>query len=171
MIKYGTVSIVNYKTGKVKVTFEDIEEQSDELIVYQGRNKGKKEYSMPIIGERGLCLLVDNGNTGYYLGSGYDNKEPIIPGGDKGKNITLYSDGTEIIYDENTSKLFVNCKKDIEIICPKIKISGDIEIIGDIKLNGKLDSTGDITAEGVSLINHSHGGVTPGSGDTGKPKK
>lgn len=171
MIRYGTVSIVNYKTGRVKVEYEDIGEQSDELIVFQGRNKGKSDYSMPAIGEHGLCLIVDNGDTGYYLGAGFNNKFPVMEDAGKGKFLSIYSDGTKIIYDENTSKLFIDCKKDIEIICPQISITGNIKIKGNIDLDGKMDSTGDVTAGGVSLINHQHSGITPGSGQTGKPVK
>lgn len=171
MIRYGTVSIVNYEKGTIKAVLEDIGEQTAELIVFQGRNKGTKQYSMPVVGEHGLCLIADNGDSGYYLGAGFNQIEPIPTGADVGKTITSYADGTQIIYDENSSKLFVDCKKDIEIICPKISITGDITINGNIKLNGGLNSTEDIIADGVSLINHKHKGVTPGSGTTGEPIK
>ena len=104
MIRFGTVSIVNYDRGTVKATFEDINEQTAELIVFQGRNKGTKEYSMPVIGEHGLCLIADNGSSGYYLGAGFNQAETVMKGASQGKTITLYSDGTQILYDENTSK-------------------------------------------------------------------
>lgn len=29
----------------------------------------------------------------------------------EGKYITLYPDGTKLIFDENTSKLYIDCKK------------------------------------------------------------
>lgn len=111
MIRFGTVSIVNHDKGTVKVHFEDIEDQSAELLVYQGRNKATKQYSMPEIGERGLCLIVSNVTSGMYLGSGYDVPEPVMTNAGQGKTITLFSDGTQIIYDENSSKLYINCKK------------------------------------------------------------
>lgn len=40
----------------------------------------------------------------------------------------------------------------------------------DITLAGSMSSTGDITAGGISLINHTHTGVTPGGGSTGAPQ-
>lgn len=43
-------------------------------------------------------------------------------------------------------------------------------INADVTLNGKLDATGDVTAAGISLINHTHSGVDPGSGNTGAPQ-
>lgn len=38
-------------------------------------------------------------------------------------------------------------------------------VTGDIKVSG-----GDVTADGISLQNHTHGGVQGGSGSTGKPQ-
>lgn len=171
MIRYGTVSIVNYEKGTVKAVLEDIEEHTAELIVFQGRNKGTKQYSMPVIGEHGLCLIVDNGNSGYYLGAGFDEAETVMQGAEKGKTITLYSDGTQIIYDENTSKLFIDCKKNIEIVCPKISITGDITINGNVQLNGGMNATNDVIADGVSLIEHTHSGVKSGPDTSGEPVK
>lgn len=171
MIRYGTVSIVNYEKGTVKAVLEDIEEHTAELIVFQGRNKGTKHYSMPVVGEHGLCLIADNGSSGYYLGAGFNEVEAVMQGAGKGKTITLYSDGTQIMYDENTSKLFIDCKKDIEIICPKISITGDITINGDIQLNGGMNATNDVIADGVSLIDHTHSGVKAGGDTSGAPVK
>ena len=171
MIRYGTVSIVNYDKGTVKAVLEDIEEHTAELIVFQGRNKGTKEYSMPVVGEHGLCLITDNGSSGYYLGAGFNNIEAVMQGAGKGKTITLYGDGTQIIYDENTSKLLIECKKNIEIICPQISITGDITINGNIQLNGGMNATNDVIAEGVSLVNHTHSGVKGGPDTSGPPIK
>ena len=171
MIRYGTVSIVNYEKGTVKAVLEDINDTTAELLVLQGRNKGTKQYSMPVVGEHGLCLIVDNGSSGYYLGAGFNDIEKVMPGAGKGKTITLYSDGTQIIYDENTSKLFIECKKNIEIICPQISITGDITINGNIQLNGGMNATNDVIAEGVSLVNHTHSGVKGGPDTSGPPIK
>lgn len=171
MIRYGTVSIVNYEKGTIKAVFEDIEEHTAELIVFQGRNKGTKHYSMPVEGEHGLCLIADNGSSGYYLGAGFNEVETVMPDAKKGKTITLYNDGTKIIYDENTSQLYVDCKKEIEIICPKIKITGDITINGNISLNGKMEATGDVIAGEISLITHKTSGVKSGSDNSGPPVK
>ena len=171
MIRYGTVSIVNYEKGTVKAVLEDINDTTAELLVFQGRNKGTKQYSMPVVGEHGLCLIVDNGSSGYYLGAGFNDVEKVMTGAGKGKTLTLYSDGTQIIYDENSSKLFIDYKKNIEIICPQISLTGNITINGDIQLNGKMNATDDVVADGVSLVNHTHSGVKAGGDTSGVPVK
>jgi phage baseplate assembly protein V len=48
-----------------------------------------------------------------------------------------------------------------------------IEIAGGvvtITAPGNVIVNGDVIANGISLINHVHGGITPGPTDTGKPK-
>ena len=40
---------------------------------------------------------------------------------------------------------------------------------GPVRLNGHLDATGDVTAGGVSLMTHVHGGVDRGQGLTDAP--
>lgn len=44
-----------------------------------------------------------------------------------------------------------------------------IELVGDIEHTGKMTSSGDHIADGVSLIDHTHGGVSPGSASTSQP--
>ncbi|SFH33260.1 phage baseplate assembly protein V [Pseudomonas sp. NFACC45] len=58
---------------------------------------------------------------------------------------------------------------------------GGINLIGDITHKGDYTQTGnqtvtgkvtvseDVVAAGISLVNHPHSGVTPGSGMTGNP--
>lgn len=196
-IRFGIVSDVNYQKGTVKVVYTDLDITSPELIVFQRRNKGTKEYSMPESGEHGLCLISENGGQSFYLGSGYDEQEPIMSNAGKGKFITLYPDGTVISYDTNEHNLKVQCvdkidiqaqnirvtSKNIEIVSENIDIQAqnisvtskklDIEsktqITGDTTLNGALKTVkGDVAADGVSLKSHVHGGVKAG-GDKSSP--
>lgn len=51
-IRYGTVSHVFHDEGRVKVEFEDLNISSAILTVFQGRNQGVKQYSMPKINEK-----------------------------------------------------------------------------------------------------------------------
>lgn len=173
MIRHGTVSIVDHKKARVKVSLDDRGTQSEWLKVLQGRTKGTQNYSMPRVGEVGLMIQMDNGSNGYYMGAGYsDINFPASSSVGEGKTATIFSDGTTIMYDEKSSKLYIDCKKDIEIICPQITITGDIKVAGNIEVTGGITTTKDIIAGGISLINHTHnykpgpGGPTP----TDKPK-
>ena len=177
MIRYGTVSSIFPEKGTIKVTFEDINIPSVEIPVLQGRTDGTKHYSFPKIGEVGICIFPENTFNGFYLGSGYDEATPIPNGAGEGIEITVFNDGTIISYDENNSKLYINCQNQIEIIaqsikieCPKTKIIGDIDITGSVNIKGNLDASEDVTANGISLKTHLHSGVKAGGDKTGGPE-
>ena len=46
---------------------------------------------------------------------------------------------------------------------------GTLRVIGDLYVEGAIRCTGDVTAAGVSLITHTHGGVIPGGSSTEEP--
>lgn len=46
---------------------------------------------------------------------------------------------------------------------------GTLRIIGKLYVDGDIEVTGDVTASGISLKHHTHGGVQPGSADTSEP--
>lgn len=48
--------------------------------------------------------------------------------------------------------------------------AGYIRMTGHVALEGGMDATADVTASGVSLNSHTHTGVQPGPGDTGRPQ-
>lgn len=85
--------------------------------------------------------------------------------------------GTKITYGSVT--VVIN-SSGVKITGPQIEFSGNIILNGPItqttstggtaaSIIGPLTVTNDVTAEGTSLHNHVHGGVQPGSGDTGPP--
>lgn len=51
-----------------------------------------------------------------------------------------------------------------------VEMTANVKIKGDIDQQGKIASTGDHTAGGISLTQHTHRGVQPGSGNTGQPQ-
>lgn len=52
----------------------------------------------------------------------------------------------------------------------KLKIEADLEITGQIEITGPITCDADVTASGVSLVTHVHGGVLPGAATTGEPE-
>ncbi|QSH42406.1 hypothetical protein P0136_02930 [Lentisphaerota bacterium ZTH] len=47
---------------------------------------------------------------------------------------------------------------------------GGITITGDITVNGQVISTGDQVADGISQMNHTHGGFEAGGNNTATPQ-
>lgn len=57
----------------------------------------------------------------------------------------------------------------IDLGSAQLVITGDLKITGNIEVIGSVTVTEDVVADGVSLVTHTHGGVTPGAGSTGEP--
>ena len=78
----------------------------------------------------------------------------------------------------------VNATTHADVTTPEMKVTGKLTVTGLItgtgglaisggsgaSVNGSLTTTGDVTAAGISLDNHTHSGVEPGGGSTGKPQ-
>lgn len=74
----------------------------------------------------------------------------------------------------------ISAAQGITLDAPQTTITGNltatgqkgdnIGMTGTVNLNGSLTSTGDQVANGISQTGHTHTGVQPGSGDTGKPQ-
>lgn len=58
----------------------------------------------------------------------------------------------------------------IRITNGSIIIRGNIQLSGNIAQTGGITSSSDIVASDISLVSHTHGGVSIGSSDTGVPK-
>lgn len=87
-----------------------------------------------------------------------------------GHNITVTTPG----------KLTASAQGGTEITSPSIVLNGNVTINGNLSqgmgdsggtatMKGPVNVTNDVTAGGKSLMTHTHGGVQPGSGNTGAP--
>ena len=50
-----------------------------------------------------------------------------------------------------------------------VTINGDTSITGQVTINGKAEASEDVVGGGISLKQHKHGAVQPGSGTSGPP--
>lgn len=58
----------------------------------------------------------------------------------------------------------------VTVNTPNANYSGNINVSGDVTISGDATIDGDAVASGISLVNHTHGGVSPGGGSTGVPE-
>jgi len=150
LIRYGKVSSVNPAKHTVRVVFADKNNTvSHDLPVLTPGTLKNKFYCMPDIGEDVVCIFLPNGmQRGFVIGSFYPLTLalPVISA-DK-TNIT-FPDETVIEYDRTSHTMNISVK-------------------GDITINA---ISGDVIVNGVSLVNHTHGGIVPGPGSTAPPNK
>ena len=100
--------------------------------------------------------------------------------------IELKQDNTCIIHApegvtiETDKTVEIKAGQGIVLDTPQTTITGNltatgekgsnIAMTGTVNLQGSMTSTGDQTAGSISQINHTHTGVEPGGGNTGKPQ-
>lgn len=89
-------------------------------------------------------------------------------------------DGSAFIEVATGGNITVTTQSSVTVNAPEIVLNGNVTINGNLSqgmgdgggtatMNGPINVTNDVTADGKSLINHQHGGVETGSGNTGKP--
>lgn len=144
LIRIGRVSKINKEKGMISVTYPDLDDSTTaEFPVFSFTD----EYKMPQIGQSVLVLHLSNGQSaGIVLGRYWNetNKPPVSSGFRKelGKE---YGEAY-IEYQNNTVKIHAK----------------------EILLDGLVSAPEDVTAQSVSLINHTHTDSIGGS--TTKPR-
>lgn len=137
--------------------------------------------------EHGIILSVDDRR---YRLKGLKGGEVALYT-DEGDSIVLKRENTievttkkyvvkaEDSVDVETKKYTVTASEGVEYKTPSYGLGGEggcaaaikanMSIEGNTDQKGKISSTGDQVAGGVSQMGHTHTGVQPGSGTTGKP--
>lgn len=150
IVRDGIVSSTDPSTMSARVTFPDRDNLvSYPLEVITHGSQDAKAYWMPNVGEQVLCLFLpndDNLTQGYILGTTYNTKDTPAFNSQTLQGIK-FPDGSTISYDSNGAGLVINCTGNLQINAPN----------------------GDVVVNGISLVNHTHGQVMPGGGNTGKP--
>lgn len=90
----------------------------------------------------------------------------VIPGPQsQAKKISnISTSAAQLRTDDGAAFVEVDAGGAVTITSPQITLNGPVQV------NGAITSTGDQTANGISQINHTHGGVESGGSNTGKPQ-
>ena len=125
-----------------------------------------RTWNPPTVGEQ-VLVLSPSGElaAGVVLTGLFSNTHPA-PSSSGDEHITDYPDGARIAYNHVSGALeavgiqtaLVQASTQVTIDCPSVHFTGDITVEGDV------------TASGISLVNHVHGGITPGGDNTGAPQ-
>lgn len=153
IVRVGKVSSINSENCTARVVFSDKSDLvSFELPILVRGTLKNKDYWMPVPGEQVVCVLLPSGVArGFVIGALYSEKDKP-PTNDPNKRVMSFSDGTTFEYDKSNNTLTIDVKGPINITA-----------------NGDIHVTGDVIADGISLKNHTHGGVTSGTDNSGSP--
>lgn len=136
-----------------------------------------RRWSPPSVGEQVLLLCPGGDTLGAVALLGVYSDAYPAPSQDHDEEVTLYPDGAEIRYHHGTHTLTATLPdgSTIDVTATTINIAANVNITGKLVVDGDTDCTGtiaadvDVTADGVSLKSHRHGGVQTGGGQTGEP--
>lgn len=124
-----------------------------------------KIWSRPSAGEQVLVFCPGGDPERAVLGPAvFWNDEPA-PTLD-GRELVQFGDGATLAYDDASHRLHASLPAGGEIL---LVAPGGVIIAGDLEVQGEITATGDVRAGAVSLKDHRHGQVAPGSGQSGGP--
>lgn len=176
LIRFGTIAEVDEAAARVKVTTGKL--TTAWLPWIAPRAGADREWNPPTEGEQ-VILLSPSGQLANGVAITGLFSDLIPANGDRpGLHRRTYRDGAVIEYDSINHHLRAILPAagttELESL-GGISIKGPITHQGDYTQTGNQNITGtctvseDVIADGVSLVNHTHVGVMPGSGQTGKP--
>lgn len=129
-------------------------------------------YTPPNIGDLCAVEFIDGDlSAGIIVGKFWNNdQQPLaVPSGEcwivhaNGQSVKLLNSGALTLDDANGASVSLDGSGNI--------ISqGKWSHTGDMNVDGTIDATNDVTSNGISLVNHVHGGVSSGSSTTAPPQ-
>lgn len=122
----------------------------------------------PVVGDIGIAIFCHND-----ISSVKANKAPALPASRRRYSWSdgIYIGGLPLL--NATPTQFVRMDATGIMIQSlsglPIKLIGDVEVTGKVTASDDITSATDVTADGISLHDHKHGGVQSGSSQTGEP--
>lgn len=166
--KDGSVNVVAIRNDKIDdcvITIPVIRPETQRAYIYLGLKQG----------DRGVVKFLDKSIEDYRItgSEAYNGDDRVHSISDGVFQLGFLPDNEKFVFPEgelviglknNTFTLNVNENGGLTISAKSFTINSDVTI------NGTLTATTDVVGGGISLKNHTHSGVTAGSGNTGKPK-
>lgn len=177
LIRYGTIAAVQMKPPRVRVKTGTLTTAWLPWIAL--RAGADREWNPPTENEQVLLFSPSGQLANGVVLTGLFGDHIPANGDREGLHRFTYRDGTVIEYDSIDHHLNATLTKGgtTHLVSPSgINLVGDITHKGNYtqtgnqKITGKVTVSTDVIAAGISLVNHPHGGVKPGSGRTGKPE-
>lgn len=156
MLRYGIISNIDYKNGRARVRFDDVDIVTDWLTLPNGKISTNRHYA---VDTQVAVIMHENGEDGEILHEVPSDEEKPESWADADHEGVKFKDGTTIIYNNNTQELEVNAGTgEIIFKCTKLTVQGAIEATGEITAKKGTSQ--------VKLSTHTH---TSPVGVTGTP--
>lgn len=164
MLKFGTVHSIDYEKGLAKVLFPADDLVSPWLHVSQQTTKGSKDYGLPAIDTPVACLMDEHNEEGVIVGAIYNDKNQPDSSQRSGVRSVIFSDGTKVEYNQNTSQLLVNVSGNVTIEAGEVTIDGDLKVTGSVEADSEVTANAGVASVSLSTHNHPANGSPPTAG-------
>lgn len=130
ILRQGTVVALDETNARVQVEVDD-ELTTDWLPWFSGKAGKSSEWSPPEVGEQ-VMILSPSGELaqGWVMRGTYKDDAPHPAGATKTQHITLYEDGSKVVYDLATKAMTVFCVGDVNV-----QAIGSINLLAATQLN------------------------------------
>ena len=184
LIRFGEVVEVDLGEARCRVRYGDPDDEGGGAVTPMIRwltpRAGKTRiWSPPSVGEQ-VLLISPDGQIGNAIAVPGIVRDAFPPLGNSTLEMLEFSDGAQITYDPESHELaadlpgggtaLINSPGGLTVdAAGGITLRGDVSIEGDVSVEGEIVATQDVTGDGVSLKNHTHGGVSSGGSSTAPP--
>lgn len=184
LIRLGTIAEVDLAQARCRVLYGDPDDDDGGATTgwirwLSPRSGETRTWSPPSEGEQ-VLLIVPDGQIGNAVALPGLPRDVFPAVGNNSTEIIEFADGARLSYDPagHTLVALLPAGATASITAPgglTINAAGGITLRGDVAIEGALTVTetiiaeGNVTGDGVSLKNHTHGGVQGGSGNSGPP--
>ncbi len=177
LLRFGVVESVDHAAATCTVRTGALVTRAMPWLVQRAGDA--RTWWAPSVGEQ-VVLLCPGGDTtrGVVMPAIYSNAAPR-PAGSDTAHVTSYPDGAQVSYDPESHQLVASLPAGgtASLAAPGgVQITGDTSIVGklhvsnDVTVDTKLTATDDVIGGSISLKNHKHTAVTPGTGISGAPQ-
>lgn len=139
-LRTGLITEIDPKKMLVRVKFEDLNLGTWTLQIMQHNSLKNKHYWLPDLNELVVCMIDQNSETGYVIGTLYNEKDEA-PEDNKDVRALHFADDTYVRYNREEHKLELHCEGTIEIWAKKgITIHTEEKLIVSSKDNTEVSS-------------------------------
>lgn len=169
LLKIGVIHSVDHANALVRVKTGEI--ITHWIGFFSVRAGTTTTWSPPTVGEQ-VMILSPSGdlNTGIALIGIYT--KGIAPSQSPDEHVIQFADNAKIVYNQKNGHLEVSGIKtakiqagvSVTLATPTVNCTGNLNVADTITAGT------DCVANGISLVNHVHGGVASGPSTTGQPQ-
>lgn len=174
LIRVATVATVDLAAATCTVRYGDPEGEEVEsppLRWLMPRAGDTRSWSPPTIDEQGL-LFCPEGDIAASIFLPGITRDSFPPAGSTIEEAIVYADGARIAYDPQAHVLTAELPggATANITAEQVNITGNVAITGDLTVTGTATADTDVIGGGISLKDHTHGGVQAGGATSGPPQ-